>query len=481
MRHMVLSAVAGLTLLISTAHANETLSVEPYTFTARDGTTVEAERGTIEVPVNRDNPSSGTTTLSFVRFPATTETPGAPIVYLAGGPGGSGSGTAQGPRFPLFMALREVADVIAFDQRGTGMSDRIPSCVDNNPPSLDQPLTREAFAQYYRDEVARCWQVWIEQGIDIAAYNTWESAADIDDLRIALGAEQVNLWGISYGSHLGFAYLKRYPANVERAVFAGAEGLSQTVKLPSRTDAYFERVQERIEANPEALAVYGDFPELMRRVHERLNEDPAVVTFTPEGEDEPVTLTFSAFPIQLLAGYSIADPQGVARLPLFYYALDNGQYERAATVLYANLFSGQAEMRGMSTAMDLASGISPERLARVERERQTSLLDDALNFPMPQIAGVVPEADLGEAFRAPLQSDVPMLFLSGDLDGRTYLESHAEILAHLPNATQVIVHNGGHNIFEADERVQDIVVRYLEGEDVSDAQIELEMPPILVP
>jgi pimeloyl-ACP methyl ester carboxylesterase len=56
--------------------------------------------------------------LAFVRFKSTAKNPGPPIVYLAGGSGGSGIGAARGSRFPLFMALREIADVIAFDQSG---------------------------------------------------------------------------------------------------------------------------------------------------------------------------------------------------------------------------------------------------------------------------------------------------------------------------------------------------------------------------
>ena len=64
--------------------------------------------GTFEVPENRSDPNSRKIKIGFVRFKSTSATPGDPIVYLAGGPGGTGVGTAQGPRFPLFMALREV-------------------------------------------------------------------------------------------------------------------------------------------------------------------------------------------------------------------------------------------------------------------------------------------------------------------------------------------------------------------------------------
>ena len=89
------------------APTNETA----ITFEAASGDTAEAQRGFLMVPENRSDPESRMIRLEYVRFPATGETAGAPIVYLAGGPGGSGINTAQGPRFPLFMAMREFGDV----------------------------------------------------------------------------------------------------------------------------------------------------------------------------------------------------------------------------------------------------------------------------------------------------------------------------------------------------------------------------------
>ena len=78
-----------------------------YKFETVDGEKVRAELGTLTVPENRSKKDSRTIQLKFVRFKSTSETPGSPIVYLAGGPGGSGIDTARGSRFPLFMALRE--------------------------------------------------------------------------------------------------------------------------------------------------------------------------------------------------------------------------------------------------------------------------------------------------------------------------------------------------------------------------------------
>jgi pimeloyl-ACP methyl ester carboxylesterase len=106
-----------------------TLKLRPYTFENSKGEKVESEFGTLLVPEKRSNPDSNLIELAFVRFKSTAKNPGAPIVYLAGGPGGSGIGTAMGSRFPLFMALREIGDVIAFDQRSRdGVERATPEC-----------------------------------------------------------------------------------------------------------------------------------------------------------------------------------------------------------------------------------------------------------------------------------------------------------------------------------------------------------------
>ena len=145
-------AAAGLALpglaLADAARAPE--AAGPFRFTAGDGQETDAERGFFEVPEDRRIPGSRRIRLGYVRFASTSPNPGPPIVYLAGGPGGSGVRTAMGPRFPIFMALREVADVIAFDQRGTGLSAHIP---DRPAPTTWPVMTHEGMTAWYRDEM----------------------------------------------------------------------------------------------------------------------------------------------------------------------------------------------------------------------------------------------------------------------------------------------------------------------------------------
>src|SRR5687768_4365697 len=99
------AALAGCCLATAAAAAVPALRVEPYAFRLADGTDLPAERGTFSVPEDRNDPRSRRIDIGFVRFRSTNPNPGAPIVYLAGGPGGSGVATARGPRQPIFLAL----------------------------------------------------------------------------------------------------------------------------------------------------------------------------------------------------------------------------------------------------------------------------------------------------------------------------------------------------------------------------------------
>jgi pimeloyl-ACP methyl ester carboxylesterase len=451
------------------------LHVEPYRFTARDGTTVDAELGTFEVPERRADPRSRRIALSFVRFRSTAASPGAPIVYLAGGPGGSGIATATGPRFPIFMALRRLGDVIAFDQRGTGRSNHLAPCDAHVGHLIERPLTRASMVDHFRRRIGECFAQWKAQGSDIDGYTTRESADDLEDLRRALGARTLNLWGISYGSHLGLAMLKYHEASIGRAVFASIEGLDQTVKRPALTDELLARAQRLLARDP-AAAHDPDLIGTMRRVHARLEADPVAVSFTPPG-GAPVTLRLGGFPLQILAGGLIADPRGLAQLPRLYRALDQGHHEAVAQRIHEHL---PVSFSGMPDAMDIASGITAERLARVTAEARTSVLGDALNFPMPHLLGVRPELDLGDAFRAPLDAATPVLFISGTLDGRTYIPEAVTELRGLRNGQHLIVENGGHNIFEADPRIGDAIAAYFAGAPVP-AAIELAPPRFAPP
>ena len=442
----------------------------PFRFAGWRGVETDAERGFLDVPEDRRDPASRRISLSYVRFRSTAARPGPPIVYLAGGPGGTATGAATGPRFPIFMALREIADVIAFDQRGTGLSNHIPP---RQPSTAPAPvLTREGLTGHFRNEFQAAWADWTRAGVAMRGYNTVESADDIDALRRHLGVEKVDLWGISYGTHLALSVLKRHPDRIGRVVLASLEGQDQTVKRPARTDVYLQRVNALLDVDQEVRAAVPDLPALMRRVHERLEATPVPVSVP--GPAGPMELQVGGFALQLIAGALIANPGTLSLLPGLYLAMDAGQ--AAVLAPFLGSLAGSLGVTGMPEAMDLASGISAGRLRQVEVEARTAILGDALNFPMPHLLGTVEGVDLGDDFRAAFRIETPALLIAGTLDGRTVLEEQAEVAAQFQHRTQVTVENAGHNVFESHPDVQDLIVRFFRGETVSDTRLSLPPP-----
>ena len=139
-------------------------------------------------------------------------------------------------------------------------------------------LNRDGVTRYFRDEMQRAWADWTEAGVAMAGYNTEQNADDIEDLRRHLGVETINLWGISYGTHLALSVLKRHPERIGRVALASLEGQDQTIKRPARIDAYLDRVDGLMGQDPAVRAAVPNLSALMRRVHDRLEAQPATVT-----------------------------------------------------------------------------------------------------------------------------------------------------------------------------------------------------------
>ena len=440
--------------------AISTLKVEPYRFEPRDGEAVDAELGKIRVPENRHDPKSREIELAFVRFPATTPSPGAPIVYLAGGPGGSGISTAQGRRFPLFMALRQFGDVIALDQRGTGLSNAIPFCDAPEPWPLEKPSSREQTVSWLESTARHCAEFWRSQGVDIDGYNTEQSADDLEDLRRELGADKLRLWSISYGTHLAFSAIRRHGDRIERVVLASAEGPDHTVKLPSRTEAFLGKILGEEDRQK------------LRRVLEKLEAESVVVDAVHPRTQAKAKVGVGKLDVQILLGFMIKNPDTQQALPMWIDAMDRGDFSPIAP--YLLMMAGHMRgFSGMSEAMDAASGISPQRRQRILREMPGTLLEDALNFPGDALAGPLGITDLGDDFRGPLKSSVPVLFLSGDLDGRTYLESHRELAAGFSKGTHVVVEGAGHDLFMSSPEVSERILAFMAGREVSSEPIRV--------
>lgn len=454
----------------SVAGINET----KITFEANSGERVSAFQGSFEVLENRNNTKSRKIPINYVRFPATGTQSGPPIVYLSGGPGGSGIGTAKRQRFELFMTMRQFGDVIALDQRGTGALHTTPNCQSSTVMPLDKVYSDKAYFKVHRQAFSECLSFWQNQNVDILGYTTPQSVLDIDDLREHLGAEKVVLWGVSYGSHLALAALKQMESRIDKIIIASAEGLDQTIKMPFRTDAYFSRLQEAINQSDEARAQFPNINLLVRRVHKNLEQKPILVSFEKNGKS--IDFLLQRRHMQQFASGAISDPVNAWRLLQLYSALDKGVTAPLIPILSRFVEPDQPiSFPAMSYAMDLASGQSDSRYKEIMKQAETAILASHLN-PTIHYTGLIPNIDLGEEFRQGPQSDVPLLLFSGTLDGRTYIESQSEAIAGLTNSKAIAVVNAGHNLFMSSPVVSETIEQFMRDEKIEINKIDVPLP-----
>ena len=418
------------------------LTLEAYDFETQDGQEIGAEMGTLVVPEKRDDPNTNLIDVAFVRFKSTSENPGPPIIYLAGGPGGSGISAASGVRFPIFSALREFGDVIALDQRGTGRSKPNLVCPDNLDLTFDEPTGEDYFIHVAQAHARSCAAYWSDHGVDLSAYNTVESADDLNDLRIALGAEKMTLWGISYGTHLALATIKRHGAHIDRVLLHGVEGLHQTLKIPFETEQGFDALDSMVSQDATLSAMIPSLTALMRHVMDQLEKEPVTVEVSHPATGEVVSATVGKFHLQVVTTFMLQNRQRMSLLPLFYLGMSQGNYDMLAQ---SSLELARQPISAMTFAMDCASGVSDTRMATIRAQQDDALLGRGLDFLVPDVCSAWGIPDLGSDYRSPTQSTIPALFISGALDFRTPPRNADEASAGFPNSDHLMIEGAGHD------------------------------------
>lgn len=469
MLHTVRIAVLAVLMTGGVLSAAAAAKFTPHEFKANNGAVVAAELGEFQVPANRTKKDSPQLTIRFIRFKSTAAKPGNPIVYLAGGPGGSGIGAAtMATRFPLFMALREFGDVIAYDQRGTNRSDPQARCTEEYTVAPGEPLDRAKAGAAMADAVRRCAQRL--KDVDVTALNTRESAADLNDLRQALGAPKLILWGISYGTHLSIATLRYHPEAIERVILAGIEGPDDTYKLPSDQQTLMEEIARLANRDGKSRDLLGSINKLLLELEAR----PKTVSLTHPITGQTAPFTVGKLDLQIALAGMLFAPDTFRGMPELVARLEQGDWLTLALAVAGQRSGSPYSL--MSIAMDCASGISSAKRQRIAAEAETTLLGDAINLPFPEVCAGFSVPDAGEAFRTPLRSDVPALLISGTLDGRTRPRQAEELRRTMPNAEHLVIEGAGHSdpLFVSSPKILESMKAFLRGEPLAERYITLE-------
>ena len=398
--------------------------------------------GTLTVPEDRSKPSGRTIDLRVAVIPAETDSPEPDaFVALGGGPGNAGTsffGWLPG----LFAGVHATRDIVLFDQRGTGGSNKLvlPSMPDTSGLS-DQEV--EVSLQTWSDE----WLASIDA--DPRQYTTTVTADDLDAIREALGYDMIDLYGPSYGSTVAQYYIRQHGDHVRVAIMDGGTPVDVPVfeNMPANSQAALELLLSRCVAdaacNAALPAMPSEWSELQGALATGLETD---ITDPDTGQPGVATL------VDIGPGLhqALLDPSTARVLPYALHLVHDGRFAEAAQAIPQT--TGSGDWLAMAEIIQCSEAWARFDPAEVERLGHDSyLLDAYLGQAIGRAqrcaalpAGVIPPDDA-----SPVVTQLPILWLAGDGDPQDPPANLASIPSQQPNARIVVMpaqqHTVGHS------------------------------------
>jgi len=392
--------------------------------------------GWLTMPENPDEPAGHRIQIRVARVPAQDRVVEPdPLVFFAGGPGQAATET-----WPVVaQALRKVSrnrDILLVDQRGTGQS---------NPLKCPQIELEEALAADWERLGEATRECLDSLDGDPRYYTTTIAMHDIDAARAALGYDQVNLYGGSYGTRAAQVYLRLFPERVRTVVLDSV--VPQTLALGSehaaKLDQSVYRVLSGCDAEPDCASVFPATGDKLTSLARSLQERPVDISIVHPTTGESLSLAFDrevlSSSLRFLA-YS-ADTQ--AMLPLLIHeAATEHRFDRLASqMLIATSGLQQTIAQGMELSVMCAEDFPwyPDKGVSGD-----TLMGDMMIRAAGTQCGIWPRGPVPDGFHDPVTVDVPVLLLSGELDPVTPPEYGDQVAAHLPRAMHLVAPGQGH-------------------------------------
>jgi pimeloyl-ACP methyl ester carboxylesterase len=214
----------------------------------------------------------------------------------------------------------------------------------------------------------------------------------------------------------------------------------------------------------------------LKRILDRLEKEPIAVSIMDRRTRQPVVVKLGKFAFQVILMMDLGDTNDLPVFPALIYTIDKGDYSILAQFVEKrfNQFGGGVSL--MSFMMDASSGATRDRHEQILRESKEALLDNAMNFPFPEVGHALGNPDLGDTYRSPIVTDVPTLFISGELDNNTPPFQADEVRKSFKQSSHLVVENAGHESMLVEPAVQQAIVDFLLGKDVSG--VKLAAPPL---
>lgn len=402
--------------------------------------------GLLIVPEDRHHPRGRTIKLPFIEVESNNPQKGPdPVLYTGGGPGVS---SLHPVTSIARRSLLRDRDYIAFEQRGTHFAQPNLECEGKGKAIQEAYIEHRSIDDAVLSAVRQCRAKLVSQGIDLSAYNTDESTADIEDLRRLLHIDSLNLMGISYSGGLMMAVLQKYPQHIRSLI------------LDSPLPEFVNIDEEELANFNEALTTVlgSNHSALLDRFHSYFSGlGGKVFTINYQLKDgKTVTLNYGRNELLSIIHGKVEDYDGIKVMPQMISDMIDGRQEPYVKEYFDGVFSGSGSISGMRLSVYCSDKMAFEDPAII-REQET-IMPWLAGFHVNDVYGAGCDAwrvkPINAVTKKPYYSNVPALLGAGSLDDACRPLYNDMIHHYFPNSQRLLftkrVHGPLLNSFEGD-------------------------------
>ena len=400
---------------------------------------VSARCGYLGVAEDPARPDGTQLRLRVAVIDALSKKPAAePLFVVAGGPG-SAAGQFFATVADAFERVRRDRDLVIVDQRGTGLSSplRCDYVDDFESGQLSLDKVRELTAGCRAGLKAR-----------LELYTTSVAVRDLDQVRAALGYRRISLYGASYGTRVVEHYVRRYPERTHAVILDGVVVPEAAIGPSIATDAQtaLDRILAACARDKDCAQRFPDLASRFARLLESVTSKPRNLELpdplTGELQRIVVTRDHLVSAVRLLSYNSVT----IAVLPLL---LDAAARDDLAPLVAQSIMTSRALADqiwiGMHNSVVCAEDVPFYSPASIDRGAlaRTYIGIQQLDG-LVEICKIWPRGLIDADFHQPLNSKVPALILSGELDPVTPPANGERMAREFHDSLHVIAAGQGH-------------------------------------
>lgn len=430
-----------LTTLLYAQQKGYTPKIEPCACPFMADSSLQTSCAYLIVPESRLKPGGKTIKLPFIYVKNNTGIKHDVVLYTSGGPGNS---SLRSVRNVHRRGLIKNHDFIAFEQRGTQYA----------LPSLPCPEIGAAFKEAYKHNlpkdsmllqgVKRCRQRLTAEGNNLAAYNTVESAADIEDLREALHIDSLNLMGISYSGGLMLTVLHNYPAHIRSLLLDSP--LPEFINIDEEEVLNFNEalgtIFSKCETDSTDKVLYGNLKQRFQQYFTGINNKVFTIAYAEKGTTDTLHIEYSRNELVAVLENTIFNFDKIKEVPFIITQLIAGNHKEYITLLLDGIFSGNSGPSGMRLSVYCS-----DKMAYADKQmigaqfnvypyvKGAGYFINDVNAAMCSCWQVPP---INENTKKPFYANTPVLLAAGDTDPSCRPLYNDMLQHYLPNSQRLL-------------------------------------------